>query len=113
MIWRATPPQRALQQQGELLTDPHLSGEVVQPLGPQGALDCPLAVFQQRRDQALAPGIELGFLGPGQMVATIRHCLLSFRSAARRAVATSTVSPPIVPSSSSAAMAWSASLAGQ
>ena len=82
-----------MQQQGELLADPMLADEVVEPLGPQRALDHPLVAVGQRRDNAVGPGLgavvvlvvlvvlavlprlptafELGFLGPGEGVAAV------------------------------------------
>ncbi len=83
--WPATA-QRAAQQQRQLLPDPGLPDEVVEPLGPQGALDGPLVPVRQRRDDAVtrftfalppgrppsrrgsavpSPG-KLRLLGPGQ-----------------------------------------------
>ena len=53
VVRRAAASQGAAQQQGELLADPLLADEVVEPLGPQRALDHPLVAVGQRRDNAV------------------------------------------------------------
>ena len=54
VVRRPAASQGAVQQQRELLADPGLADEVVEPLGPQRALDHPLVAVGQRRDNAVA-----------------------------------------------------------
>src|SRR5271165_5853643 len=117
VVRRPTAPQGALQDQRQLLAHPRLADELGEPLGPQRALDNPLVRVGQRGHHpfVLVPAVLTG-PAEGPVLSRHRYCLLSLRRAARSTVATSTASPsepPTTPSSSSAAMARSASLAGQ
>ncbi len=113
--------RRALQHAAEVdARDLLLADEVVEPAWPQRALDHPLDRCRLRRDNAVggvaadvaadvsvvvpgpAAAPELGFLGPGGGVASVRHVRRATASAARppdAAVATSGVwSPGVGPS---------------
>ena len=85
MVGRPAAAHRALQEQRQLLADPGLADQLVQPPGPQRALDHPVVGVGHGRDHAVG-----GVLPHGGLGVPAGHVRPSTRSAARRATDTST-----------------------
>jgi len=56
VVGRPPAPQRAFEDEGELLADPGLADELVQPLRPERTLDHPVIGISQRGDQPVTLG---------------------------------------------------------